>query len=71
MSDIPMKIRVLTAKDLDKLLKKYEAKYHMTTQEFASKFNRCELPENPDFMHWITYYDGAAKAARLHKPAKV
>ncbi len=58
-----MKIRVLTAKDLDKLLKKYEAKYHMPTEEFSVKFNRGELPEDIEYyMEWITYYDMAHTA---------
>lgn len=62
-----MKKRVLGAKDLKKLLKQYEAKYHMESQEFSVKFNRGELPENIDFLEWITYYDMANRAGLIAK----
>ena len=65
MHKIPVKIRRLTAKDLEELLKKYEAKYHMTTQEFSTKFNRGELPEDIEYMEWITYYDMAFQAGLI------
>lgn len=63
----PMKKCVLTAKDLERLLKQYEAKYHMDSQEFSIKFNRGELPENLDFLEWITYYDMANRAGLIAK----
>ncbi|MBI4334593.1 MAG: hypothetical protein HY673_25340 [Chloroflexi bacterium] len=66
-----MKKRILSAKDLDKLLKQYEAKYGMDSQEFSVKFNRGELPEDPDFLRWITYYDMASKAGLIDQRMKV
>ena len=66
-----MKKRILTAKDLGKILKTYEAKYGMNSQVFSAKFNRGELPENLDFLQWITYYDMASKAGLIDKRVTV
>ncbi|MBI2849896.1 MAG: hypothetical protein HYX80_02495 [Chloroflexi bacterium] len=62
-----MKIRHLTAEDLTKLLKEYEAKYGMDTPTFAVKYNRGELPEDIEYMEWISYYDMAAKVGLIKK----
>lgn len=66
-----MKKRILNAKDLGALLKKYETKYGMDSHEFSVKFNRGELAENTDYLQWITYYDMASKAGLIGERAKV
>ncbi len=66
-----MKKRVLNAKDLRTLLKKYEMKYGMDSHEFSIKFNRGELPENTDYLQWITYYDMASKAGLIDEHLRV
>ncbi len=66
-----MKKRVLNAKDLKILLKKYETKYGMDSHEFSVKFNRGELPEDTQYLKWITYYDMASKAGVIDEHARV
>ena len=56
-----LKIKQLTSEDLKHKLAKYESEYGMTSREFISKYNRCELEENLDYMRWAGYYDMAAE----------
>ena len=57
-----LNIKQLTLEDLKRKLAKYESEYGMTSREFISKYNRCELEENLEYMDWAWYYDMAADA---------
>ncbi len=43
--------------DLQAKLRKFEAKYELTTEEFYSRFRKGELGDAMDFVEWSVYYE--------------
>ena len=43
--------------DLEYRLKRFEEKYHMSSDDFYQKFQSGELGDSIDFFEWNTYYE--------------
>jgi hypothetical protein len=66
-----LQTKKLTKDDIAQKLTEYEARYGMKSREFISRYNTCQLEENPDYMDWAWYYDLAADAGLVSlKPGR-
>ncbi len=43
--------------DLEHRLKRFEEKYHMSSEDFYQQFQSGELGDSMDFFEWNTYYE--------------
>ncbi len=60
-----IRVRRLTQEDVERELAELEAKYGMTSQEFAGKWNRGELDCGVmDYFNWEFYCDSAYRHGR-------
>ncbi|MEA1927316.1 MAG: hypothetical protein U9N73_03855 [Candidatus Auribacterota bacterium] len=44
-------------KRYEKILNKFEKKYHLTSQQFNDRFNKGTLGDDHDFFEWYAIYD--------------
>ena len=57
-----IKVNHLPKEDVNRKLANYEAKYGMTSQEFAPKWNNLELECTADYFDWAMDCDYMARA---------
>jgi len=43
--------------DLQAKLRKFEAKYHLSSEEFYGRFRKGELGDAADFVEWSVFYE--------------
>ena len=44
-------------KRYERILSKFEEKYHLTSQQFSDRFNNGTLGDDQDFFEWDAIYD--------------
>ena len=55
-----IKAKILTREDIEQKLVEFEAKYGMSSREFAPKWNNLELECTADYFDWAMYCDSMA-----------
>lgn len=48
--------REVSRSRLEKILRDYEAKYNMSSDEFYTKYNKGKLGDRREFVMWAGYY---------------
>ena len=52
----------LSLTQLEKILRDYESKYRMKSEEFYAKYNRGELGDDRDYIAWAGYFVMAVRS---------
>lgn len=55
-------VRKISKADLDKLLRGFESKYKMSSEEFYARFNHGELGDSRDMIMWAGYFAMAVRS---------
>ena len=54
--------RELSLVQLEKILRDYESKYRMKSEEFYAKYNRGQLADDRDYVTWAGYFVMAVRS---------
>lgn len=67
MKEMPKILRQgLSRGQLERILRDYEAKHHMSSEEFYQKYNRGELGDDRDCVMWAGYFVMAVRSGIRH-----